>query len=255
VDDGGTRHDYDLVVTCSDLILPRNIRHRPIVLVQEGMTDPENFAYHLARTAKLPLWIGSTSTTGLSLGYRKFCVASEGYRRLFARKGVPADRLEVTGIPNFDDCASFRKNDFPYRGHVLVATSDSRETFKFDRRRPLVEKARALAAGRTLIFKLHPNENWERATREIRAWAPEAIVLTKGNTNHMVANCDILVTQYSSVVFLGLALGKECHSYFDEMELRELLPIQNGGASAAAIARVCRAVAGESVAERERLLA
>jgi hypothetical protein len=43
VDVAGLRNDYDLVVTCSDLFLPRNIRNRPIVLVQEGMTDPENW--------------------------------------------------------------------------------------------------------------------------------------------------------------------------------------------------------------------
>jgi hypothetical protein len=70
----------------------------------------------------------------------------------------------------------------------------------------------------------------------------------------MIANCDVLVTQYSSVVFVGLALGKECHSYFDLGDLRELLPIQNGGTSAAAIARVCEEVAGDAF-ERERLLA
>lgn len=250
VDEGGVTGDYDLVLTCSDLVLPKNVRRRPVVLVQEGMTDPETFAYHLVRKAKLPRWIASTATTGLSFGYRKFCVASEGYREFFAKKGIPRSRLEVTGIPNFDDCAAFLENDFPHRGHVLVATSDTRETFKRDDRRALIEKAKAIAARRPLIFKLHPNENHERSTREIRAWAPDSLVFTDGNVNHMIANADVLVTQFSTCVFVGLALGKECHSHFDVEELRKLVPLQNGGASAANIAAVCEGLLPERASER-----
>jgi hypothetical protein len=67
------------------------------------------------------------------------------------------------------------------------------------------------------------------------------MVFTDGNVNHMIANCDALVTQYSSVVYVGLALGKEVHSYLNMDELRRLAPIQNGGASARRIAEhACR---------------
>jgi len=250
VDEGGVLRTYDLALTCSDLVLPKNVRNRPLVLVQEGMTDPENLAYHLVRKARLPRWIASTATTGLSLGYERFCVASEGYRDFFAKKGIPRARMEVTGIPNFDDCESFLTNDFPHRGHVLVATSDTRETFKRDDRRALVEKAKAIAAGRPLVFKLHPNENHARSIAEIRAWAPDALVFTAGDVNPMIANCDVLITQFSSCVFVGLALGKECYSNFDLDELRRLLPVQNGGASAANIAAVCESLLGEPAAER-----
>jgi hypothetical protein len=31
----------------------------------------------------------------------------------------------------------------------------------------------------------------------------------------MIANCSTLITQYSTVVYTGIALGKEVHSYFD----------------------------------------
>ena len=60
----------------------------------------------------------------------------------------------------------------------------------------------------------------------------------------MIANCDVLVTQFSSTAYVGLALGKEVHSYFDVEELGRLCPIQNGSTSARRIADVCRAVAG-----------
>ena len=121
-----------------------------------------------------------------------------------------------------------------------MATSDTRETFKYENRKRFILEAVRLAAGRPLIFKLHPNEWVERATTEIERWAPGALVYASGNTNHMVANCDMLITKFSSVVYVGLALGKEVISYFDINELRDLMPIQNGGQSAAAIADVCR---------------
>ena len=157
----------------------------------------------------------------------------------------------MTGIPNYDDCASFLENDFPHRGYVLAATSDGRETFKRDDRKAFVEEVVRIAAGRPLLWKLHPNEDWDRATREVREWAPGSTVFTDGNTNHMIANCDVLITQWSTVVYVGLALGKECHSFFDLGELRRLAPLQNGGRSAANIAAVSEELLAPS-SRRER---
>lgn len=252
VDERGVRGRYDLVVTSSDLVIQRNIRDKRIVLVQEGMTDPETFLYHVVRTLRLPRWLASTATTGLSLAYDRFCVASDGYRDLFVRKGAPADRIVVTGIPNFDDCARHLRNDFPHRDYVMVATSDARETLKRDRRARFLAEVERIAAGRPLLFKLHPNENVERSTAEIRARFPNALVYADGDTNHMIANCRVLITQYSSVVYVGLALGKECHSYFDLAQLRRLVPVQNGGTSARAIAGVCEAVLEQPAARAPR---
>jgi hypothetical protein len=240
VDYGGRRHDYDLVITTTDLIVQRNIRRKPLVLIQEGMTDPENLMFHLVKHVGLPRYLASTATTGLSDAYQVFCVASEGYRDFFVRKGVRPEKIVVTGIPNFDNSARFCHNRFPHQRYVLAATSDTRETFKRDDRGRFIAHCLEIAAGRPLIFKLHPNENVARSTREIHDLAPHALVLAGGNTGEMVANCDVLITQYSSVAFIGLALGKEVHSYFDVAELRRLLPIQNGGTSHRQIATVCR---------------
>jgi hypothetical protein len=41
------------------------------------------------------------------------------------------------------------------------------------------------------------------------------------------------------VVYIGIALGKKVHSWFDVEELKRLAPIQNGGTSAKNIAQVC----------------
>jgi len=235
----GVNGPYDLVLTCSDLIVPKRIRNSRLVLVQEGMTDPETLAYHLVRALRLPRWLAQTPTTGLSNAYDLFCVASEGYRSLFERKGVRPEKIRVTGIPNFDHCAVYLDNDFPHRDHVLVATSDMRETFKFENRRKFIEKARRIANGRSLIFKFHPNENWSRAEREVARHAPEALCFSEGNTDHMIANCQALVTRYSSVVFVVAALGKEIHSGLALDTLKSLLPWQNGGTSAQRIAAEC----------------
>jgi hypothetical protein len=250
IDYRGVQNDYDLVFTGSDLIIPKNITGRKTILVQEGMTDPENLMYYLVKYLKLPRYLASTSTTGLSDQYDVFCTASEGYRDLFIKKGIDSKKIRVTGIPNYDNCRKYNKNRFPYKNFVLVATSDARETYKYENRKKFIMDALEIANGRQLIFKLHPNEFVERATKEIKSLAPKAIVYSEGNIHEMIANCKILVTKYSTVVYTGIALGKEVHSYFDLRELKKLAPIQNNGASGKAIADIGRTLLEESIVER-----
>jgi hypothetical protein len=168
IDDRGKKGPYDLALTCSDVYLQRNIRNGAIVLVQEGVTDPETFAYRLVtRFRRLPRWLAGTAATGLSDAYRAFCVASEGYREFFIRKGARPEKIAVTGIPNFDDCQRYRANSFPHRNFVLVCTSPLREVFRGEDRVAFIKRAVDIARGRPLIFKLHPNEHVRRATGEI----------------------------------------------------------------------------------------
>jgi hypothetical protein len=244
IDERGSHGYYDLVITSQDLIIQKAIRKSPIILIQEGMTDPENFLYKFVRTMHLPRYIANTSMTGLSNAYEKFCVASEGYKNLFTRKGVDPNKIEVTGIPNWDNAIEFKNNDFPYKGYVLVATSDARETKKHHDRNAFIKRAMEIAGDRQVIFKLHPNENIERATAEIHAIAPQVLVYSNGNCEYMIANCDVLITQYSTVTYIGLALGKEVHTELDLDELKILLPEQNGGKSAERIARICQEYIG-----------
>jgi hypothetical protein len=241
IDDCGREGGYELVVTCSDLLVPRNIREARIVLVQEGILDQPGFLTALGKSLRwMPRPLAGTSLTGQSGLFDRFCVASEGYRSFFVSEGVDPYKVVVTGIPNFDDCRRYRINDFPHEGYVLVCTSDSRETFKRDDRAGLVKRALEIAEGRLVIFKLHPNERHERAAAEILALAPDALVYSSGSAEEMIANAAVVVTQWSSTVFVAMALGKEVHSNVAIDELRRLLPIQNGGRSAKNIARVCR---------------
>jgi len=239
VDFKGSRNDYDLVVTTNDTVVPKNLLGKNIVLVQEGMTTPENLAYHLVRRLRLPRYLGNTAMTGLSHAYQQFCVASEGFKEIFVRKGIAPEKIAVTGIPNFDDLDKYRQNDFPFQNYVLGATSWLRESGQFEDRKAFIFKTLDIAGGRQLIFKLHPNENHQRARREIERFAPEAIIFQSGNTNHMIANCNALVTKYSSVLMTALGLGKPVYSDVDENYLQKLTPVQNGGRSANRIAEIC----------------
>ena len=242
LDIGGYLHAYDLVLTCTDLIVPKHIRSTKIVLVQEGMTEPETVLYHLARNFQwVPRWIAGTSTTGLSDSYEKFCVASDGYRDLFIRKGVNPEKIVVTSIPNFDNCEQYLHNDFPYHDYVLVCTSDNRETFIYENRAKNIRKYVEMAEGGQLIFKLHPNENAERAIREIEQYAPESIVFSEGKTEEMIANSRMLIAQFSSTIFVGSALNKVVHCGLPPEVLKSLTPLQNKSA-AKNIANVCRQV-------------
>lgn len=241
IDERGEGREYDLVVTCTDLILQRNILGKRIVLVQEGLTEPEGLLYWLVKHAGLPRVFANTAAFGLSDGYEVFCVASAGSQELFRSRGIRDEKMVVTGIPNFDNADAYRHNDFGDRGFVLVCTSNARETFKYDDRTRFLRDALRIAAGRPVIFKLHPAERHDRAIREIRAITPDARILTDGNTEAMIANAEAVVAQYSTVAFTAALLGKEVHSFIDPEHLRRVLPDQNGGTSARNIADVCRA--------------
>jgi hypothetical protein len=254
--------EYELIVTCQDVYVSPRVRRLalsgvPLVLVQEGMTDPENLMYRVVKRLRfLPRWFASTAATGLSGYYDAFCVASEGYRDLFVRKGCDASKIEVTGIPNFDHMEKYRENKLEDHGYVLVCTSDARETFKMlDDRLDFLRRALHIAAGRPLVVKLHPNEDIARARQEILSLAPGARILTTGSAEELVANCSVLVVQYSTLAFVGLALGKEVHARYPVDELRRLLPLQNGGESGKRIAEVCRRVYSGHRAEKLNIVA
>ncbi len=239
IDLRGEKNNYDLVVSCSDLIVQNNIRKKRLILVQEGITEPEGFVYKLVKWLKLPRYLANTATNGLSDSYDIFCVASEGYAEHFIRKGVRPEKIAVTGIPNFDNMKEFLQNDFPFHGYVLVATSPLRETFRRDDRKTFIQKCIKIAGDRRLIFKLHPLENAERATKEILSLAPQAIIFTHGNVSHIIANAEVVITQQSTVTFVAVALNKEVYTNLDIVELKKLMPIQNGASSASHIARIC----------------
>ncbi len=59
-----------------------------------------------------------------------------------------------------------------------------------------------------------------RAVEEVERWAPGAKCLTEGSGEELAADCDVLVTEWSALAFVGLALGKETHSYRDLDEMR-----------------------------------
>lgn len=235
-------NEYDLVVMCSDLVFPKKFRNTKTIFIQEGMTDPMTIWSKIILSMGLPGYYAmSTALNGSSNQCDIYCVASQGYKDKFAAAGTDASKIIVTGMPNFDDMHSYFNNDFPHKGYVLVATSDIRELYGFENRKKFIKNCVKIAAGRQLIFKLHPNELKERAVSEIKKHTPKGtLVYTDGNPNHMIANCEVLITQYSTLGYVGLELGKEVHSYFDVDELRSLAPLQNGGTSAKRIADVCR---------------
>lgn len=68
VDLDGVRGGYDLVVNCTDVTLPENVAGLPLVVVQEGITDPDNLFFSLVRRLPnaVPRWLAGTAATGLA---------------------------------------------------------------------------------------------------------------------------------------------------------------------------------------------
>jgi len=246
VDMAGKRGDYDLAVTCSDLLVPSNVIGKPLVGIQEGMVDPKLFAYHVRKNYApwLPRWTAGSAMTGTSNLFDRYCLASENYLEDFIGRGAHPHKLAVTGIPNFDDIAGYKQPGHWIEGHVLATTSDGRETLRRDDRRAFIERAVEIAAGRPLVFKFHPNERMKRAVEEVRQWAPSARCITEGFGEVLAANCEVLITEWSTLAFVGVACGIETYSYRDLDEVKRLLPLQHGRA-AQNIADVCRDVMRE----------
>jgi hypothetical protein len=233
---------YDLAVCCSDLIFPKKLRSIKTIWVQEGMIDRVTLLSKIVKALKLsPTLCFNTSLNGATNQCDLYCAASEGYRRYISRMGTDKAKVFVTGMINYDNAAQYLDNDFPHHGYIMVATTDMRETARPENRVKFIKHCVSLAKGRPLLFKLHPNENFKRAISEIRKHTPDGtLIYTEGNTSHMIANCEELITQFSTVVYTGIALGKKVYSYFDVEELKQLSPLQNGGRSAQNIADLCR---------------
>ncbi len=242
IDYKAVKNKYDLVVLCTDMIVPKSLRNTKTIWVQEGMIDSYTLLSKIVKALHLPSYFSvGTSLNGTSNIADIYCCASKGYKNILAKRGTERKKLIVTGIPNFDNAKQFLKNNFPYKNYVLVATSDIRECMRNDNRIAFIHECVRIANGRSLIFKLHPNEIYERASMEIFNNTPtNTLLFQEGNTNEMIANCDELITQYSSVVYVGIALGKKVHSYFDLDELHQNVPIQNNGSSAQNIAKICK---------------
>jgi hypothetical protein len=242
IDYRGISNEYDLVIYCTDMLIPKRMQKTRLVFVQEGMTDRVTWKSRLVKTLGLPAWFtGDTSLNGSSNVCDIYCVASPGYKAHFTGNGIDPHKILVTGIPNYDNVRSSLVNDFPHQDYVMVATSDIRETFRWENRKAFIKEAVRIAAGRRLLFKLHPNEKMERAVSEIKNFAPAGtLIYQRGNTLEMIANCIELITQYSTVVYAGIILKKKVHSYFDRDVLQQLKPWQNNGSSAANIAQTCR---------------
>jgi hypothetical protein len=235
------RGEYKLIVCCSDMIIPRCFKNHKKIWVQEGMIDKISWRSVIVKKLRLYRWMTlDTSLNGSSNICDIYCAASEGYKAFFTAMGTRAEKLIVTGMPNHDNIADYAKLTFPYRNFVLAATSDIRECYGLDDRISFIRKCVRIANGRVLIFKLHPNEKMNRAKQEIARHAPKAIIFEEGNINNMIVHCDELITQYSTVVYTGLVLGKKVHSYFSEQYLLQMAPLQNGGRSAETIANICQ---------------
>ena len=239
----GEKNEYDMTVHCTDLIVARKAKKAKTVWVQEGMIDELTPWSKVVKASRIiPRYFAlGTALNGSSNLCDIYCVASEGYKNYLEKMGTDRSKMIITGIPNFDDIPSFAHNNFTLRDYVLIATSDIRECFGKEDRIGFLKKCKETVAGRPVIFKLHPNEIRERAINEIRQiFGENAKVYTEGNSNHMVANCRELITQFSTLAYVGIVLGKKVHSFFDLNDLYRLVPQQNEATSARKIADICR---------------
>lgn len=234
--------EYEMAILSTDLVVPRSFLAKKTVWVQEGMIDPLTSLAKIVKKLKLPTFLpGNTSLNGTSNKADIYFAASKGYKNYFNSLGTDSEKILTTGVPNFDNIIEMQKLHFEHKDYVLVATSDIRDLGGNEDRVHFIQECVKIADGRQLIFKLHPNENYEKSSREIRENAPQnTMIYNTGSIDPMIAHCHTLITQYSSTVYLGMILGKKVYSYFPIEELEANVPIQNGGTSAEIISKIIR---------------
>lgn len=233
--------NYDLAFLSTDMVVPKSFKKIKTIWIQEGMIDPiNNFSKFVKKTGLPTYTTADTSLNGTSNLADIYFAMSHGYKEYFNHYGTKSEKILVTGVPNFDNIELFKNYTYPESGFVLVATSDIRELGGNDDRNYLIKKCIEIAKGRKIIFKPHPNENLERIKSEIYTLIPDATIITEPIIDTLIANCDTLITQYSSCVYIGLTLGKVVYSFFPMEELESKKPIQNGGKSAEIISQIAR---------------
>lgn len=234
--------EYDMAILSTDLVVPRSFLAKKTVWVQEGMIDPLTSLAKMVKKLNLPTFLpGNTSLNGTSNKADIYFAASKGYKKYFNALGTQSEKILTTGVPNFDNIIEMQNLQFEYKDYVLVATSDIRDLGGNEDRVHFILECVKIASGRPLIFKLHPNENFDKSSREIRENAPaDTMIFNTGSIDPMIAHCHTLITQYSSTVYLGMILGKKIYSYFPIEELKANVPIQNGGKSAEIISEIIR---------------
>jgi hypothetical protein len=96
IDYRGLLNNYDLVIYCTDMLIPKRMQRARIVFVQEGMTDRVTWKSQLVKALGLPAWFtGDTSLNGSSNVCDIYCVASPGYKAHFTGNGIPQPRARI----------------------------------------------------------------------------------------------------------------------------------------------------------------
>ena len=151
----------------------------------------------------LPRWLAGTALTGQSGLFDRFCVASQGYKDFFVEHGIEARKIGRHGHPELRRLPAIHGQHLPPpRLRARVHLRRARDAEARRPRRASFDARSTLANGRRVIFKLHPNEGPARAD-EIRALAPGALVYASGSAEEMIANADVVITQWSSTAFVG----------------------------------------------------
>jgi len=240
LDECGESNHYDLVVTFSTLIIPKNIRNSRIVLLQDLMNEPRNFMAYFTKWFKFSSYLNKPSSINLFERYDVVCVASPGYRKRFIRNGADPDKIALTGIPEFTTFPDTLPDDVLQRGVVHLVTLPLWGSLEKEYRKDLQMNLNWIADGRPIYFKLLPTDQPIIATRKIKNTLLNVRVFT-GSRNHLKNIYERgLISKRTACLFTASVIGDKLHIFADAEVLRHLKPYQNSTASAEKIANVCK---------------
>ena len=235
LDHRGNDHDYDLVVTGSDLVVQNNIRGKKLLLVQEEITVPDTPFTQLVEWLTVPRLLANTSANGLSDRYDIFCVASQGYADRYVRKGLNPEKIKVTGIPRYASLQDARHETTVDRGVVHFATTPLSEPLKPKVRKAYLKEATQIADGRKIRIKLLPKGHVRRAKRQLRKIFPLVPIVVGDNLNQHFAR-----SRESICVLTAFTMAEKLHIFSDAQDVLSLMQVEQQIDSAEKIAKICR---------------
>ena len=197
-----------------------SIEKPKLLVVMNEITTIGNIAVHIAKGKGIKTaWI-QHGTVGDASNFTPSCVDmlavwGDAPKHAFIKKGVPEERIIITGSPQFDDLA-LRNIDFKEKELINLGVKPDKKVIVLATQSiPNIEQiTEALSRAvkeipkTQLVIKTHPSEYLTKKYLEIAGKHLDNTVLTKEYLYPLLNRCDLLVISSSTVGMEAMILGK-----------------------------------------------
>jgi len=247
---------YDaLARTIAILIRALKLSKSSVILVESDHVLPCRIAVLVGKHARIPsLLLLHQGVIGYNYSISKFLVDKIGVIGPFAReilvsRGVPKNKIVVTGRPAYDDLGKLRFNKletcrkfgldpnkkiFLYTTENIGALQTRKRVYAICRAiRKLViqfQSSGQLTKVPGFFIKVHPDEDMNSYVQIVNDVGADAHISKTGNFYEILSMCDVLITGFSTATLDAMILGKPVIT-INLTKFRDPLPYAESGAA------------------------